>query len=285
MTVDQDVHMELLQFNEIMKASGTSKASWIGAVNLLEAAAAAEYRGRKAAYCRQSHSLHGGWDSLVRGEVCYLLDKQIKVGEKLFNERWFVVFHAGDVFESRYDFKERCRAWTDDLEKWILPRTSCSILPHEYAWLLDRHNNLQRNPECYMTAHFPPLPILQPCRKCMKLKQKQQARHIRWLEKVNIVNSKLRVHGEPSVMMQSMAMSLFTLGPTAMQERIANLTAQTDPHELWKRVCICREEEMQAQFAFQNTLTEAEQSEYKFKYGWKRKCHWGKFWCKQSKFY
>ena len=30
---------------------------------------------------------------------------------------------------------------------------------------------------------------------------------------------------------------------------------------------------------------QVEQSEYKFKYGWKRKCHWGKFWCKQSKFY
>ena len=130
-----------------------------------------------------------------------------------------------------------------------------------------------------MTALSSPLPILQPCRKCMKAKQKQQARHIRWLEKVNIVNSKLGVHGDPSVMMQSMAMSLFSLGPKAVQRRLANLM---DPHEDWKGV---REEEMQAQFAFQNTLTEAEQSGYKFKYGWKRKCHWGKFWCKQSKFY
>ena len=106
-----------------------------------------------------------------------------------------------------------------------------------------------------------------------------------------IVDSQLQRQGNPSAIMQSMAMSLLTLGPEKMHERIANLI--TD-HAKWERV---REEEMQAQFAFQKKMEDmlldkhmpVEQklealglngwssaaameglSAYKFTYGWKK---------------
>ena len=332
--VDDDgnptIDMELMEFNEIMRASSCSRASWIGGVNLLEAAAAAEYRGRRAVYCMYSRSWDGGWKDGIPGEVCCLLNTRSKNGRQIYNERWFVVFHAGNVFESRYIFKERCRDWTDDLKKLILPKTFCSILPNEYAWQFERCGNkhgswtgaaslgdLQKS---HMPAPFQPLPnvitLLQPCfdmpyeyawpcRNCVKRRQKQLARHSLWLEKVKIVNSKLQVHSDPTVNMRSMAMSLLNLGPKKMHRRIANMITN---HEEWERK---REVEMQAQWAFQQKLEDLLLDKdmsvqqkldalglsgkqpaslegfltYKFKYGWKKKCTFSKFSCKQSKNY
>ena len=332
--VDDDgnptIDMELMQFNEIMRASSCSKASWIGAVNLLEAAAAAEYRGRRAVYCMYSGSGDGGWKDGIPGEVCYLLNKRIRIGSKIFNERWFVVFHAGNVFESRYIFKERCRDWTNDLKKLISPKTFCSILSHEYAWQFDRCGNmhgswteavslgdlrkshmpapLKRKPKI-VTLLQPcldmPYEYAWPCRNCIKRRQKQLARHSLWLEKTKIVNSKLQVHGDVTVIMRSMAHSLLNLGPKKMHRRIANMITN---HEEWERK---REVEMQAQWAFQQKLEDllldkdmsVQQKldalglssgkpaslegllKYKFKYGWKKKCTFSKFSCKQSKNY
>ena len=309
--------MELMDFSDMLKTSACSKACWIGAVNLLEAAAAAEYRGRRTMYSRD-----GGWKNVIPGEVYYLLDKRIRDGERICKERWFVVFHAGNVFESRYIFKERCRDWTDDLENckecaWQkrICRNEYAMEKSrkEYAWQIDsmhdrlmnmlgRLKTLAETEQSDFAAVSlqrhrlepcleEPYEYAWPCRVCMKRRKKELARHRLWLEKRSIVDIKLQRHGNPTVIMQSMAMSLLNLGPKKMHKRIANLI--TD-HAEWERV---REEEMQAQFAFQKKLedllldkhmpveqklealglngwTSAGAMEgllaYRFKYGWKK---------------
>jgi len=93
--------MELMEFSGILKTSACSKACWIGAVNLLEAAAAGEYSVRRRMYCKYSSNWDGGWKDGIPGQVCYFLDKRIRDRAQSLNERWVVVFHAGNVFESR----------------------------------------------------------------------------------------------------------------------------------------------------------------------------------------
>ena len=245
------IDMELMEFSGILKTSACSKACWIGAVNLLEAAAAAEYSGKP-------------------GEVYYFMDKRVRDGEKIFNERWFVVFHAGNVFESRYIFKEGCKDWTDELEKC---RECCR---NECAWQIDSMhdrlmNMLGRLKTLAETEQRHRLePCLEepyeyawPCRLCMKIEKKRLARHKAFFAKEKIVDSKLQKHGNPSAIMQSMAMSLLTLGPEIMHERIANLI--TD-HAEWERR---REEEMQAQFAFQKKWRTC---------CWTNICRWSRNW-------
>ena len=68
MKLDEDgnptIDMELVELNEITRASRCSKASWIGAVNLLEAAAA-DYQRRREVHCGVRSSLRwqrrGAW--------------------------------------------------------------------------------------------------------------------------------------------------------------------------------------------------------------------------------
>ena len=110
--------MELMEFSAILQSSACSKACWIGAVNLLEAAAAGEYSVRRRTFCKYSSNWDCGWNDEIPGQVCYFLDKRIRGRAKNLNERWVVVFHAGNVFESRYIFRERCKDWMDDLVKY-----------------------------------------------------------------------------------------------------------------------------------------------------------------------
>ena len=131
--------MELMEFSGILNTSACSKACWIGAVNLLEAAAAGEYSARRTPCCKYSSNWDGAWNDGRPGQVCYFLDKRIRGRAKSLNERWVVVFHAGNVFESRYIFKERCKDWMDDLEKY---KGCCS---NECAWQIDIiHNRLMK---------------------------------------------------------------------------------------------------------------------------------------------
>jgi len=131
--------MELMEFSGILKTSACSKACWIGAVNLLEAAAAGEYSVRRRMYCKYSSNWDGGWNDGIPGQVCYFLDKRIRDRAKSLNERWVVVFHAGNVFESRYIFRERCKDWMVDLEKY----KGCCI--NECAWQIDSmHDRLMK---------------------------------------------------------------------------------------------------------------------------------------------
>ena len=91
MKLDEDgnptIDMELVELNEITRASRCSKASWIGAVNLLEAAAA-DYQRRREVHCGYYKKLYiyiyiyiknhwrGGWTYAVPGSVCYSLNKE-----------------------------------------------------------------------------------------------------------------------------------------------------------------------------------------------------------------